>query len=170
MNLDFVATGSKKATFTTEKDISVVVGMIAEGHRVIEYVDNGILENTVTISASSRRLIAYTGEAMLENTIAIGTSSYISPVEWIEVGSGTVTGGDCVLLSDIGNIKTGDGTCEYNQDGTTYSSATNDTTARKVCGVGATYTTCVYEPLLDVWRCDDYIGSIPTVKFVCQLK
>ena len=120
--------------------------------------------------ASGRKYIAYSEYVSLEHNTSINVVSYISPVEWVEVTSGTVTGGDCYVTADIGNIKSELGSCEYINDGIPYISGTDESTTPSVCSDGATYTTCTYNSGGGYWNCQDYIGSIPVIKYECKLK
>ncbi len=148
--------------------LNVSIDVVASKKQI--YNEDIDISHNVAIEATGRRLIVYNADTELELSSGVEAVAYISPVEWVEVASGTVTGGNCTTISDIGNIKTGDGTCEYTQVGSTYSSATNESTVKDVCGEGTTYTSCVYDGNLGTWICKDYEGSIPTVKFICQLK
>jgi hypothetical protein len=101
-----------------------------------------------------------------------------SPVEWVIVQSGTVTGGECILTSDIGNIKEETTTsCSFVNNGSTFISSTDLSEPQPACGTGITYTVCFPEldqnlnPTGD-YVCQEKIGTTTsnTTKYECQLK
>ena len=112
--------------------------------------------------------VSYTTTATLD--VVTTYSPNPSPVEWVEIASGTPTGGNCIILTDEGNIKSQlEDRCNFINDGASYESATDLTTTPPTCGLNASYTVCL--PFEGVYFCQDKIAEITeeTILYECQL-
>jgi hypothetical protein len=116
----------------------------------------------------------------INSSLSVQTTAQLnpSPVEWVIVQSGTVTGGECIVLADEGNIKEETiSNCNFVNNGSTFISSTDISESQPACGTGVTYTVCFPEldgnlnPTGD-YVCQEKIGEVQstTIKYECQLK
>ena len=159
------ATATDIANVTAEVDIAITS---TNNNISAQASDMADIDASVNITMPFRLTITATNLASVTGSVEY---TYSDPlVEWVEVTTGTVTGGNCYVSSDIGNIKEEIGSCQYVTSGSAYFSGTDESTSQPICEEDATYTLCIYNSGFGYYVCRDYVGTIPTIKYECQLK
>lgn len=156
---DMLATATSEIGYITSKDIVKAIDILTISSSEISYYQDKTKSLNAAFETTATSEIIYT--ATLNP----------SPVEWVEIETGTVTGGECVVLADLGNIKELEThTCTFIQDGDIYENPFDKTSSAPFCQDFASYTICF--PLEGVWHCQDYVGQEGTILKLneCKLK
>ena len=162
VDLDVSAVASVSMDYIKAEDIRVSLSVSSVGAVTIDYAIAGNqavdLSNTAVATVSMNYAIAG-NQAVSLSVSASASVDVVIPVEWVEITSGTVTGGSCLIWSDVGNIKEVDTSyCSFVNDGENYESPTDESTQQPACQQNATYTLCLL--FGDTWYCQDYIGQV----------
>jgi hypothetical protein len=176
-----ITTISASLEYYTERDIGQALEAITTVSATLDYYAVRDIEydteaiTTVTASMNYYRMgdLEKAFDADVAVTVEVNTTASLNPepVEWVEIGAGTPTGGNCIVLADLGNIKEVDTSyCSFTNNGSNYESATDESTQQPACQEGAEYTLCLL--FGETWYCQDYIGGEveDSQLYECQLK